>query len=81
MTRVISILVKQNEGKFNEKLKFQNAVSLQLLTDEGKISYMSHPKETKEACKILLESERAMKMLPLKCVCLKWNGPVLFGSG
>jgi hypothetical protein len=34
-TRIISILVNQNEGEFKENLNFQNAVSLQLV-DTGR---------------------------------------------
>jgi hypothetical protein len=36
---------------------------------------MSLLKETQQACKILLESEMVMKMLPLNCVDLTRNDP------
>jgi hypothetical protein len=45
--------------------------------EEGNISYMSLPKKTEQACKILLESEMVMKILHLKYVYLTWNGPKL----
>jgi hypothetical protein len=40
-----SVLVHHNKGKCKEGFNFQNAVSLQLVTEEGKTSNISLPKD------------------------------------
>jgi hypothetical protein len=63
-TRVKSVQVDQNEGRFKQTLKFRNGMSLQLM-DTGRY------KEIEQTCKIVHILE--VLKTSLSCVDLTWN--------